>query len=64
MAYTASRLRGDLERILDSMVRELESKADCERCDNGDVYIGGKDSIVRDYARKIVDLIAKKVDLR
>lgn len=46
------------------MVRELESKADCERCDNGDVYIGGKDSIVRDYARKIVDLIAKKVDLR
>lgn len=64
MAYTASQLRGDVERLLDSMVRELESKADCENCDGDDVYISGKESIARDYARKIADLVARNLNLK
>ncbi|MBI4220649.1 MAG: hypothetical protein HY682_10920 [Chloroflexi bacterium] len=64
MAYTAAHLRSDVERILDSMVRDLESKADCESCSDGDVYISGKDLIARDYARKIADLVASKLKLR
>jgi hypothetical protein len=61
VAYTKSELERDVERLLRDMANELERKADCDECDDGDVSISNKDGVARDYARKVADVVSSKL---
>ena len=63
MHYTRRQLSGDVERLLESMARELENRAECEKYDSDDVNISGKGNIARRYAERIADLVGKKLGL-
>ena len=60
MPYTKGQLSDDVERLLKSMAKELENRAECEKCDGDDVYISGRDDLARNYARQVAELVGKK----
>lgn len=63
MHYTKRQLSSDVERLLESMARELENRAECEHCDSDDVNISGKGNLALKYAEEIADLVGKRLGL-